>query len=78
MSAKGLCERLEFFLPAGLEIFERFPACAAFFDVGLLAETLRADFALRAAGFFAGTFFFFDLAISQKAPWGRRQKWRLN
>jgi hypothetical protein len=32
------------------------------------AETLRAGFALRGAAFLAEVFFFFDLAIIQKAP----------
>jgi hypothetical protein len=41
---------------------------AAFFDVDLLAEILRVAFALRAAGLFAGAFFFFfDLAIIREA-----------
>ena len=52
---------------------------AAFFDVDLLAATLRVAFALRAAGLFAGAFFFFDLAIIQGGAGGfGRQKRRLN
>jgi len=51
---------------------------AAFFDVDLLAEILRAAFALRAAGLFAGAFFFFDLAIIQGTGGFGRQKRRLN
>jgi hypothetical protein len=46
----------------------RFPAFTeartTFFEAGLLAETLRAGCGLRAAGFFAELFFFFDLAIT--------------
>jgi hypothetical protein len=48
------------------EILERAETRAAFLDVDLLAETLRAALALRAAGFFEELFFFFDLAIIQK------------
>ena len=45
------------------------------FGVDLLAETLRVAFALRAAGRFAGAFFFFDLAIIQGGAGGfGRQK----
>ena len=48
---------------------------AAFFDVALLAATLRVAFALRAVGRFAGAFFFFDLAIIQGGAGGfGRQK----
>ncbi|HXM73952.1 MAG TPA: hypothetical protein VN904_01655 [Chthoniobacterales bacterium] len=51
------------------EILERAETRAAFLNVDLLAETLRVAFALRAAGFLFGeVFFFFDLAIIQKAP----------
>ena len=66
---------------------ERFAGCfegffvirAAFFDVDLLAATLRVAFALRAAGRLAGAFFFFDLAIIQGGAAGfGRQKRRLN
>jgi len=57
------------------DLADRFAAFAEtrtiFFDADLLAETLRAgldtlraDRALRAAGFFAELFFFFDLAIA--------------
>jgi hypothetical protein len=47
---------------------------ATFFDVDLLAETLRLGFALRAAGLLATTFFFFDLGIIEGACRFRRQK----
>jgi hypothetical protein len=64
---KGLCARPERFLFTALEILVRFLPCAAFFEGDLLAEALRAGFALRAAGFFlAGAFFFFAVAIIQK------------
>jgi hypothetical protein len=48
------------------ETLERAETRAAFLDVDLLTEVLRAGLALRAAGFFLGVFFFFGLAIIQK------------
>ena len=79
----------ESFLPLlDLENFgKRFAGCfgafvvirPVFFDVDLLAETLRVAFALRTAGRFAGAFFFFDLARIQNAPFSRApEKRRLN
>ena len=72
LRVNGFSLRSRWFVPSNLlgdaEILERAETRAAFLDVDLLAETLRATLALRAAGFFEELFFFFvfDLAIIQK------------
>src|SRR6266852_3185520 len=72
LRVNGFSLRSRWFLPSNLlgdcEIFDRAVTRTAFFEVDLLAKVLRAGFALRAAVFFLEIFFFFDLAIIQKAP----------
>jgi hypothetical protein len=67
ISASGLRERSVFCFDLG-DFEGRFLAFTevrrTFFEVGFLAETLRAVRGLRAANFFAELFFFFDLAIT--------------